>query len=117
MDNTFLFVAAGAAGLALVFAVAMYFKIMQASPGDQKMQDISKLVQDGAAAFVSAGRNDHQVTHYQRRVGTPVLDITEFLRRCDIVFRQEIFLPDDLACGPVQADKTAAGAQGVDPAI
>jgi K(+)-stimulated pyrophosphate-energized sodium pump len=54
MDNPFLLVAGGAAVLALVFAVAMYFKIMQASPGDQKMQDISKMVQDGAAAFLKA---------------------------------------------------------------
>ncbi len=54
MDNTFLLVAGGAAVLALVFAVVMYFKIMQASPGDQKMQDISKMVQDGAAAFLKA---------------------------------------------------------------
>jgi K(+)-stimulated pyrophosphate-energized sodium pump len=54
MDNTFLFISGGAAVLALVFAVVMYFKIMAASPGDQKMQDISKLVQDGAAAFLKA---------------------------------------------------------------
>jgi K(+)-stimulated pyrophosphate-energized sodium pump len=52
MDNTFLFVAAGAAVLALVFAFAMYARIMNASAGDQKMQDISKLVQEGAAAFL-----------------------------------------------------------------
>ena len=54
MDNPFLLVAGGAAVLALVFAVAMYFKIMKASPGTQEMQDISKLVQDGAAAFLKA---------------------------------------------------------------
>ena len=54
MDNTFLFVAAGAAVLALVFAFAMYARIMNAPAGEQKMQDISRLVQEGAAAFLKA---------------------------------------------------------------
>jgi K(+)-stimulated pyrophosphate-energized sodium pump len=54
MDNTYPLVAAAAAALALVFAVLTYFKIMRASPGDARMQDISKLVQEGAAAFLKA---------------------------------------------------------------
>ncbi|HVS11861.1 MAG TPA: sodium-translocating pyrophosphatase [Planctomycetota bacterium] len=54
MDNTYTLVAAAAAALALVFAVLTYFKIMRASPGDARMQDISKLVQEGAAAFLKA---------------------------------------------------------------
>ena len=54
MDNTFLLIAGGASVLALVFAVAMYFRIMRADAGNQVMQDISKLVQDGAAAFLKA---------------------------------------------------------------
>ncbi|MDP6837893.1 MAG: sodium-translocating pyrophosphatase [Planctomycetota bacterium] len=45
---------AGAAGLALLFAVVLYFKIMNASTGTQVMQDISKQVQEGAAAFLKA---------------------------------------------------------------
>jgi len=54
MDNTYIFVAVAAAALALVFAVLTYLKIMRASPGDARMQDISKLVQEGAAAFLKA---------------------------------------------------------------
>ncbi|HJO25746.1 MAG: sodium-translocating pyrophosphatase [Planctomycetes bacterium] len=45
---------AGAAALALLFAVVLYFKIMKAPTGTQAMQDISKQVQDGAAAFLKA---------------------------------------------------------------
>jgi len=40
--------------LALVFAVIKYFAIMKRDAGTQEMQDISKLVQDGAAAFLKA---------------------------------------------------------------
>ena len=50
----FLNVAAGAAIAALVFAIAKYFAIMKADAGDSKMQEISKQVQDGAAAFLKA---------------------------------------------------------------
>ncbi|NUP97186.1 MAG: sodium-translocating pyrophosphatase [Planctomycetaceae bacterium] len=54
MDNTFLYVSGGAAALALIFAVLTFSKIMAKDAGDQKMQDISKLVQEGAAAFLKA---------------------------------------------------------------
>jgi K(+)-stimulated pyrophosphate-energized sodium pump len=54
MDITFLYVAGGAAVLALIFAVLTFSKIMAKDAGDQKMQDISKLVQEGAAAFLRA---------------------------------------------------------------
>ena len=54
MDNTFLYVGGVCALLALGFAIAMYFKIMAKSAGDEKMQGISKLVQEGAAAFLNA---------------------------------------------------------------
>ncbi len=54
MDINFLYVAAGCAALALVFAVLTFSKIMAKDAGDQKMQDISKLVQEGAAAFLKA---------------------------------------------------------------
>jgi K(+)-stimulated pyrophosphate-energized sodium pump len=52
MDNTFLFVAAGASVIAVVFALILYARIMKASAGDEKMQAISRLVQEGAAAFL-----------------------------------------------------------------
>ena len=54
MDINFLYVSGGCALLALVFAVLTFLKIMRQSPGEQKMQDISKLVQEGAAAFLKA---------------------------------------------------------------
>jgi K(+)-stimulated pyrophosphate-energized sodium pump len=54
MDIDFLLVSGVAALLALVFAVLTYFKIMRHSPGDQRMQDISRLVQEGAAAFLKS---------------------------------------------------------------
>ena len=50
----FLYVAAGAAVFALIFAVVKFGGIMKQDAGTQKMQDISKLVQDGAAAFLKA---------------------------------------------------------------
>ncbi len=53
MDNT-LYIAAGASVLALIFAVIKYFGIMSKDAGTEKMQKISKLVQDGAAAFLKA---------------------------------------------------------------
>ncbi len=40
--------------VALVFAVVKYAAIMKRDQGTQEMQDISKLVQDGAAAFLKA---------------------------------------------------------------
>ncbi len=54
MDSQVLLYCGAAAVLALVFAVFVFTKIMRMSPGDQKMQDISKLVQEGASAFLAA---------------------------------------------------------------
>ena len=54
MDINFLAVSLGAAALALVFAIVVFLQIMKADPGDAKMQDIAKLVQDGARAFLFA---------------------------------------------------------------
>jgi K(+)-stimulated pyrophosphate-energized sodium pump len=45
---------AGTASLALLFAVFLYFKIMKAPTGTEVMRDISKQVQEGAAAFLKA---------------------------------------------------------------
>ncbi|MEM6671382.1 MAG: sodium-translocating pyrophosphatase [Planctomycetota bacterium] len=50
----FLYVAGAAAVAALVFAVVKYTAIMKADAGDSKMQEISKQVQDGAAAFLKS---------------------------------------------------------------
>jgi K(+)-stimulated pyrophosphate-energized sodium pump len=52
MDQTHLIVAGGAAVLALVFAYVTYTRIMRQPQGDAKMQEISRLVQEGAAAFL-----------------------------------------------------------------
>jgi len=54
MDINFLYVSGGCAIVALIFAVITFSKIMRKDAGDQKMQDISKLVQEGAAAFLRA---------------------------------------------------------------
>ncbi len=54
MDINILAVSLGASALALVFAIVVFMRIMKADPGDQKMQDIAKLVQDGARAFLFA---------------------------------------------------------------
>jgi len=54
MDLTFLYVAGGAAVLALVFAFLKYAAIMREDTGNEKMQEISKLIQEGAAAFLKA---------------------------------------------------------------
>jgi K(+)-stimulated pyrophosphate-energized sodium pump len=53
MDNS-IYIAIGAAALAIVFALVKYGSIMKQDAGSQKMQDISKLIQDGAAAFLKA---------------------------------------------------------------
>jgi K(+)-stimulated pyrophosphate-energized sodium pump len=53
MDNP-LYLAVGAAAIALLFAFTRYGSIMKKSAGSDLMQDISKQVQDGAAAFLSA---------------------------------------------------------------
>ena len=54
MTEHILLLAAICAGLALVFAVVKYRQIMSRDAGSQEMQDISKLVQQGAAAFLRA---------------------------------------------------------------
>ncbi|MEZ6016369.1 MAG: sodium-translocating pyrophosphatase [Planctomycetota bacterium] len=51
---THIYVAGGAAVVALIFAFIKYGAIMRADAGDSKMQEISKQVQDGAAAFLKA---------------------------------------------------------------
>jgi K(+)-stimulated pyrophosphate-energized sodium pump len=51
---THIYVAGGAAVVALIFAFLKYAAIMRADAGDSKMQEISKQVQDGAAAFLKA---------------------------------------------------------------
>jgi K(+)-stimulated pyrophosphate-energized sodium pump len=52
--DTYLYVAAGAAILALVFAFLKYASIMNKDAGSEKMQEISRLIQEGAAAFLKA---------------------------------------------------------------
>ncbi|QDV08933.1 Putative K(+)-stimulated pyrophosphate-energized sodium pump [Planctomycetes bacterium Poly30] len=49
-----LYVAGAAAVAALIFAIVKYFAIMKQDAGDAKMQEISKQVQEGAAAFLKA---------------------------------------------------------------
>ena len=49
-----LYLVGGAAVIALVFAFVKFFSIMKEDAGSEKMQGISKLVQDGAAAFLKA---------------------------------------------------------------
>ena len=53
----FLYIAGAASIAALVFAIAKYGAIMKADAGDSKMQEISKQVQDGAAAFLVSDTN------------------------------------------------------------
>jgi len=53
MDNP-IYLALGASVLAVVFALVKFAGIMKQDAGSQKMQDISKLIQDGAAAFLKA---------------------------------------------------------------
>ena len=50
----FLLIAAIAAASALVFAFLQYGRIMKWDPGTQEMQDIAKMIQDGAKAFLFA---------------------------------------------------------------
>ena len=52
--TAFLYVAGAAALAALVFAIVKYGAIMKQDAGDSKMQEISKQVQEGAAAFLKA---------------------------------------------------------------
>ena len=51
---TFLYIAGATALGALVFAFLKYGAIMQKDPGDERMRDISKQIQDGARAFLTA---------------------------------------------------------------
>ncbi len=51
---TFLYIAGATAVVALVFAFLKYGGIMQKDPGDERMREISKQIQDGAAAFLKA---------------------------------------------------------------
>ena len=52
--STFLYIGAGCAALAIVFAILKYSSIMKEDAGSEKMQEISKQIQDGAAAFLKA---------------------------------------------------------------
>jgi len=52
--DSFLYIAGAASVLALVFAIIKYGSIMKCDAGTQEMQDISKQVQEGAAAFLKA---------------------------------------------------------------
>jgi K(+)-stimulated pyrophosphate-energized sodium pump len=54
MDINVLYVAGGSAVLALVFAFLRFTAIMRRDAGSDRMQEISKQVQDGAAAFLRA---------------------------------------------------------------
>jgi len=54
MDSAFIYIALVCGAAALVFAFQLYGKIMSQSPGDEKMQAISRQVQQGAAAFLTA---------------------------------------------------------------
>jgi len=51
---TFLYVAAACAAFAIIFAITRFGGIMKKDAGDARMQEISKQVQDGAAAFLKA---------------------------------------------------------------
>jgi len=50
----FLYIAAGCSVIALIFAIVKFGSIMKKDAGTQEMQDISKQVQDGAKAFLTA---------------------------------------------------------------
>ena len=54
MEQIFIYGAISTALVALVFAFVKYGEIMKEDPGSQKMQDISRLIQQGAAAFLRA---------------------------------------------------------------
>jgi K(+)-stimulated pyrophosphate-energized sodium pump len=54
MDNNLLMLCGAAGVLALAYAVFAYLRIMRLDPGTTRMQEISKLVQDGASAFLRA---------------------------------------------------------------
>jgi len=54
LSSNIIWVAGGAALLAIAFAILKYFLIMKEDAGNEKMQDISRQVQKGAAAFLNA---------------------------------------------------------------
>src|SRR5690606_23777648 len=47
-----LYIALGAAVLALLFAIVTTRRILAEDPGDETMQKIARLIQEGAAAFL-----------------------------------------------------------------
>ena len=53
-NNSIFTLAAVSAAIALVFAVVKYFSIMKRDTGNDTMRDISRQVQEGAAAFLKA---------------------------------------------------------------
>ncbi len=54
LSSNIIWIAGGAALLAIAFAVLKYFLIMKENAGDEKMQAISKQVQEGAATFLNS---------------------------------------------------------------
>ena len=54
MEDNFLLIAIGLAAAALVFAIIKFGSIMKQDAGSEKMKDISRMVQEGAAAFLKA---------------------------------------------------------------
>jgi K(+)-stimulated pyrophosphate-energized sodium pump len=54
MTDSFPLIACGAAAVALVFAFLKYSSIMKEDTGSEKMVEISKLIQEGAASFLKA---------------------------------------------------------------
>jgi len=54
LSANIVWVAGGAALLAIAFAILKYFLIMQEDAGSEKMQAISKQVQEGAATFLNS---------------------------------------------------------------
>jgi len=54
LSANIIWVAGGAALLAIAFAILKYFLIMKEDAGNEKMQGISKQVQEGAAAFLNS---------------------------------------------------------------
>ena len=57
MEDNFLYIAIGTSVVALIFAFFKFTSIMKKDAGSQEMQDISKLIQDGAAIFGIAMSN------------------------------------------------------------
>lgn len=47
-----LYVALGLSLLAIIYAFFLYQKMMKASPGEEKVQEISSFIKEGANAFI-----------------------------------------------------------------